>query len=536
MTGNSENDDKKSGDQKLAPPDYSRLFQQDARPTPPGIAARAGGFLGRLHMLFMGFFFTALPMVFVVIGIWTAIQSVHQANTWKPAAATVTAVQGGDIKSDFVKVHYRYEAQGLPREGALSAQEKEKDNFARFRQYKAGQTLSVYYDPQDPGKSQLTVEANATGLGFSIFALPFLLVGLTALRAGLSGREFFASRRSNSQSSSMPGGGMIVAFAIPCAVLGFGQAFLGSVLGWPGRLYSALAIIFVVLPGIMWIAFRIRARRRARAASQVSRESKAPPADNSFGPAPHLSGLPKQLAIVGSFTLFWCGLTGTFCGFLVHTFWKNHVAATTFKTAPGVVISSKVDTSSASEGTNSRPAVRYSFLVSGREYVSNQYSYAGSSDSRYACTAVNSCPPGKAVTVYYDPENPSESVLSTQASTIANFMLIFLQPFVAVVLVMIGVTIWVPIGHARLRHFLRTDCRPPWRIPHWGVLAPCPGGASIERRVSPVTAAIGWGIGAYVLAIFIMTFVGAFFMMDTNYLDSPEHILNLIGISGAAAL
>jgi hypothetical protein len=540
VTGNPESDDKKSGNQRLAPPDYSRLFQQDARPTPPGITERAGGFIYRIQAIFAGLFFTVMAMGFVVVGIWTVLTSVRQADTWKPATATVATVQGGDIKSDFVKVHYRYQAQGLPHEGVLSAQDKEKDNFAKFRQYKVGQTLSVYYDPQDPGKSELTVGANATGLGFSIFAMPFLLVGLTALRAGLSSREAVASRRFGPQSISLPGGGMIAVFAIPCAVLGFGQFFLGGVLGWPGGLYSALGILFIILPGILWIAFRIRARRRAKTGSHVGRQSKAPPAPIAVAPAPRLSGLLKKLAFTGCFTLFWCGLVGTFCGFVLHTYWKNQVAAATFTTAPGMVVSSKIDTSSDSESTTVRPAIKYTFVVNDKEYVSNQYSYGdfGSSDARYARTAVNSCPPGKAVTVYYDPANPSDSVLSFEASTATNFMLMFLQPFVAVGLVMIGKTIWVPIGHARLQHFLRADCRPPWRIPQWGVLRPCPGGACIQQRASRVGTALAWGIGGYLLTIFTLTLVGTRFLFETDSLsrNASQYILMPFGIAAAAGM
>ena len=109
--------------------------------------------------------------------------------------------------------------------------------------------------------------------------------------------------------------------------------------------------------------------------------------------------------------------TGVFAYFAVGSLVRHHYAALRFASTEGVILSSKVKTSSDGDGSTYAPKIKYRYTVAGQEYVGEQYDYVGgsSSDGSYARRAVSENPPGKAVTVYYNPGNPSEAILHLAA-------------------------------------------------------------------------------------------------------------------------
>ncbi len=183
---------------------------------------------GRVKATFGGLLFTAFSLLFAAAGIAIVVKSARQAATYLPATATVDKVTGADAASDKVTVAYSFSVQGRRYTGTESADDGQKPRFDELRHYKVGRQLTVYYDPRDPSRSQSSVKADASSLAFTIFAMPFLALGLTQLWRGLTGKELIAERRPNAQSDAVPGGGMFWVFVGTCVAGTIGQLALGA--------------------------------------------------------------------------------------------------------------------------------------------------------------------------------------------------------------------------------------------------------------------------------------------------------------------
>ena len=80
----------------------------------------------------------------------------------------------------------------------------------------------------------------------------------------------------------------------------------------------------------------------------------------------------------------------------------------------GTILESRVQvrTTSSETGTEFDPIIRYRYRVQGQEYVNNTWQKIGNSPTRQeAQDIVDRYPQGKRTTVYYDPEDPQNSVL-----------------------------------------------------------------------------------------------------------------------------
>ena len=105
-------------------------------------------------------------------------------------------------------------------------------------------------------------------------------------------------------------------------------------------------------------------------------------------------------------------------------------------TAPGVVISSSIDTrrdhSRDKQGLSYSydsyaPVVRYTYRVAGQvlegDQVTREYGWTTSLEPVQAC--INKYPPGKEVAVLYDPSDPKTAYLETQRSLGAMILFAF---------------------------------------------------------------------------------------------------------------
>ena len=185
------------------------------------------------------------------------------------------------------------------------------------------------------------------------------------------------------------------------------------------------------------------------------------------------------------------------------------------------------------------PRIRYRYTVAGREYLGQQYDFAGgsSSDSSYAERAVSENPPGKAVTVYYDPGNPSQAILHLEAPGISYCMLLFLQPFILIGLGAIGWCATLPLAQKRLNKFFRGDASPPWNIPGWGVMERDFDGLVLRGRRS-LFAPLGYFLLGYGITCFLSIFVVVFLFHgfgDAN-VAAIRWAFIVAGCVGAAAL
>ena len=239
----------------------------------------------------------------------------------------------------------------------------------------------------------------------------------------------------------------------------------------------------------------------------------------------------RVVTVVGLllFTLFWCGITGVFVGFLGRTAYQIVDARRRFVPVEATVTASRVVTSRGSKGgTNYRPVVEYTYTVAGREYHSDRYQFmpfnsaSGAGPGQSAAAAVvGRCPPGAKLTVYYDPAQPESVAVSRELPDILVFMALFLQPFL---LIGIGMMIAVVLAVRDVfrAHGFRNGSarRPPWPIPEWGVLQREPGGASVLRGggravAAAMTFAFGYGLTCFI-SIFVLMF-GFMLLLEGKY-------------------
>lgn len=87
--------------------------------------------------------------------------------------------------------------------------------------------------------------------------------------------------------------------------------------------------------------------------------------------------------------------------------YRYAVASESWPSTQGEVLSSAVRRS----GRTRWAAVRYSYRVGGKEMVGARVRYVAPVALEWASTTVSRYPAGTPVTVYYDPEQPRESVL-----------------------------------------------------------------------------------------------------------------------------
>jgi hypothetical protein len=480
-----------------------------------GCAARASACVG-------GFFFTAISLVFVGVGLWMTIRSIHTFATYQPAAAVVEKAEGTDPAADKTTLTYSYVVGGQRYTGSESAAEDSKQQFRALRQYKIGAPLTIYYNPRHPAESQVSVTPQTFGLGFATFALPFLAIGLSSIWMGLTGREVLKTVPMGSGSAL--GGPRFLVFVGTCVGGAAAQFALGIALPWPWSLAACLAVLLVAIPGANLYVAKLIARRRARkeaalreerrhATSAASRRSLEAQDDleadrqDADRPAVPLGSLRKKLAIAIGVTVFWCGITSVFVYLAVGSLVKHQYAKLYFQPTDGTVLSSKVKTHSDSDSTTVSALIKYRYVVRGQEYIGDKYDFLGgsSSDGSYAYKAVNDNPPGKSIVVYYNPSRPSEAILRLEAPASSYFLLLFLQPFILIGLLMIGWCVTLPWVDRRLRRFLEDAPSPPWRIPGWGVMEQDSHGVVIKSKANWLAP-----LGHFMLGYGFTCFAGIF--------------------------
>jgi hypothetical protein len=82
----------------------------------------------------------------------------------------------------------------------------------------------------------------------------------------------------------------------------------------------------------------------------------------------------------------------------------------------GTIIESRIEVQKDSEGQTDHPIVAYEYTVNGQLFRSQQIDFGGEgSGGTGAKSLVKKYPSGKSVTVYYNPNNPSEAVLERSA-------------------------------------------------------------------------------------------------------------------------
>ena len=127
-----------------------------------------------------------------------------------------------------------------------------------------------------------------------------------------------------------------------------------------------------------------------------------------------LEGSSSGLTIGWLFTLFWC-----FFSFLVTVFIVTDImqdlGTGDWRPVDGVVLSSSVTT--GSENDVYCLNVRYEYNVDGTTYQGDKVSFSSEKNcNSWSKNADQDYPKGEEITVYYNPDNPSEAVLNNGLS------------------------------------------------------------------------------------------------------------------------
>lgn len=214
------------------------------------------------------------------------------------------------------------------------------------------------------------------------------------------------------------------------------------------------------------------------------------PAGPSFPTPPRSKTLLHFLLVFGG---IWTLVVMIFNIVLIADITRGRAAAG-FPSAPGTIASADVESHMSSGKDAQRmysAQVQYIYQVNGTTYTGNRIRHGGmsSSDSSQAHADVARYTPGSAVTVRYNPANPTDAVLETGVSGDTRFMAIFLTPFNAVML-----ATWAMFFHTLRGRNGRPEVTPDF----------------VTRiRLSTVPPSL-WGFGAILVASFPLLFIFAF--------------------------
>jgi hypothetical protein len=132
--------------------------------------------------------------------------------------------------------------------------------------------------------------------------------------------------------------------------------------------------------------------------------------------------------------LIWAALGLAFLGLFGYAFGLvQQLRALTFPHVTGHVTHSAVTSHDSDEDTVFGVNIRYHYEVNGQSFEGRRYRYGAgsSSDSTWAFDAVRHYPEDAEATVYYNPRNPSESLLSPGLDGSSFMMLLIMTPFCA---------------------------------------------------------------------------------------------------------
>jgi hypothetical protein len=211
------------------------------------------------------------------------------------------------------------------------------------------------------------------------------------------------------------------------------------------------------------------------------------------------------------FTVFWCGITGVFVGFLGHGVYRTLDAQRRFAETQGTVLRSGVATHTDSEGgTSHRFEVRYRYEVGGQAFEADRYAFGAmgsdsGSGSRRAGSLAASLPSGTVVRVYYDPHLPSRAVLSRTLDPTLAFLFLFLQPFILIGLGMLAGCVSWPLTRRAFDRFIHAADTPS-AIPSWGRIVRTPHGFLVRPHLG-LAGVIGAAAAGYGLCCFLSVFV-----------------------------
>lgn len=239
--------------------------------------------------------------------------------------------------------------------------------------------------------------------------------------------------------------------------------------------------------------------------------------------------------------IFWSAFVSIFAGIVGWTFWRHHDAQQRYLPAEGVVVSSavvssKVHSSKGKSSTTYSPHVEYRYVAAGQEYRSDRHSFdlGSSSAHSYAEKVVREHPKGRKITVYYDPLQPGEAVLSRDAPPMQYLLVLVLQPFLMVGLGMSIQAVSTLRNERRIQRFA-TDLESPLEeIPTWGRFQQDIDGLTLQNHGSLKTVILTLIFAYGILSFLAIPVVG----LLLKQFDDPSRatLLETLAVCAGAAV
>lgn len=159
-----------------------------------------------------------------------------------------------------------------------------------------------------------------------------------------------------------------------------------------------------------------------------------------------MTAKPKSMGIgcLMIAVIIWNGIVLGFDGLLVWKFVQQHYAQSDYIPADATVTNSFVKRTESSGGSGGRgssvnysPIIEYEYTVNNQAYTSDRYSFVvwGRGTPDYARSLVNKFPFNSAITIYYDPSDPSKAVIDQSFSEFPTVVAMLLLPFHCVALI-----------------------------------------------------------------------------------------------------
>jgi Ca2+/Na+ antiporter len=455
--------------------------------------------------------------------------SLRAYYVYHPASAVVTASTptAPDAFGDKQEGSFRYSyvVDGVSHEGSDSA-----DKWVQAAGAEAapalppaiGDNFTVYYDPDRPSANTLRPVPQVEAIAGAMFLTPFLVIGLSGIIAAFRPKKDKAARPREGTGVSFASS--VDVYFILSALAAFFIFLIADKLPWQAAVGLGLGLWWVGLPLLTLVCVRLGLRirqdwqQRKKSLQAAARKNPPPaeepalegrPADGVVCPPRLLPATRNALLKIGVFVAIWCGMVGLFAGYEAVGLVQNLDAQRRFVQTEGEVVASKVEAHSSGDSTTYYARILYRYAVDGHEFTSERFAFptAATNEGAYWQQVVASYPAGKHVPVYYDPEKPSEAVLSKALPGSLMFGLLFYQPFLLLGLAgLVPSVLWF-VDCVRIRLYVAAPRRPPCAVPTWGRLVEHGGGLTLIHgpvwRATLADFAMGYGLACLGLILVV---------------------------------
>jgi uncharacterized membrane protein YqjE len=476
--------------------------------------ARTGGlWIARLVLLVFGMFW--------LTGVWTAgaglvdpaWNGATRALFWQAVDGTVTSRSKTDPEDQdpAVIIEYRYSVAGMTHTGRrrIDVPAVPEDVWIDRKPGPVeGENVEVWYNPSKPQRSTLDPQDPIYPLAWLTFMGPFLAIGLamvTAAVLGTIGLELVEKQARSGRGAVARG--LLTGFAAYGVASAIGTVAIIAtpfVLNWPGTWRAALCVpAAILLLSAAVGAWDVRRRRHNLAERIEFQRSGAVPDIAQQSRPDALPRVPWALIVV------WVVWTGMVAMFLAGGLWPIVAglrAATSYQPVEATVVSADIEADETADEYRMR--ITYRYEVDGQTYQADRLGFGDpwTRRLRRLREEIQRYQPGTRIRAWYDPDRPARAVLQPRVPPSAWFLLLLLQPFLAVALGL-GVIIWLALAHRRqVARFLGEQASEVMAIPGWGRVRQTPGQVSITAGPPRILIAMG-SAGAYLGVCFVGLFI-----------------------------